>query len=619
MRFAAPSAFWLAILLPAVVILYMLKLRRQDVLVASTYLWRRSLEDMHANAPFQRLVRNFLMIAQLVALGVMVFGAARPILAGRLLSGRSIAILIDASASMQASDVAHSRLEAAKSAALGLVGSLSDRDQAMVVAFHAKPAILASLTSDKPRLSTAVSSVQPTDAGGSLREALLIASSVLRGRNEASILILSDGRVRGLDTPVPSGISVLYKAMGTRGRNAGITAVDARPVEEDPERSQVFVETRAAGIGGGKVSLYLDGGLVDARKLVWREGRPASMVFEVRGRPGARVRVALEAAQDDLPADDAAHLVLPERPHRKILLVTGGNYFLERLLNLERNADLFTISPKDYEAKLSAEGPGDYDLTVLDRWAPARLAEGRYLMFGAVPPIEGFKAVGVTTGPLILDWKRGNPLLRGANLANLRVKKAIRWELPPWAEPLLESSESPLIVQARRGNLWVAAVGFDLFDSDWPFRLSFPIFVSNAIRTLGGEGLGESRLLRPGDAIQWRTQARPPPSALKVSGPSGAAHPVPFGGGDRVTFADTLRAGFYELDDGYAKRTYGVSVRSPDETDTAPVAEKDFVLTGETTARTAASLEQKPLWAWFAGAALALLCLEWAMYHRRWL
>ena len=49
------------------------------------------------------------------------------------------------------------------------------------------------------------------------------------------------------------------------------------------------------------------------------------------------------------------------------------------------------------------------------------------------------------------------------------------------------------------------------------------------------------------------------------------------------------------------------------------VDEKDFALEGGRTASVGAMLERREAWPWLAAAVLALLCLEWAMYHRRWI
>ncbi|MBV9279315.1 MAG: BatA domain-containing protein, partial [Chloroflexi bacterium] len=62
MIFLAPAAFALLLVAVPIVLMYVLRLRRQERLVSSTLLWRRSLEDVQANAPWQRLRPTLLLL-----------------------------------------------------------------------------------------------------------------------------------------------------------------------------------------------------------------------------------------------------------------------------------------------------------------------------------------------------------------------------------------------------------------------------------------------------------------------------------------------------------------------------------------------------------------------------
>ncbi|MFM7741382.1 MAG: BatA domain-containing protein, partial [Planctomycetota bacterium] len=54
-------------LLPALLVaLYFLKLRRQPLAVPSTYLWTKTLEDLHVNSLWQRLRQSLLLWLQLL-------------------------------------------------------------------------------------------------------------------------------------------------------------------------------------------------------------------------------------------------------------------------------------------------------------------------------------------------------------------------------------------------------------------------------------------------------------------------------------------------------------------------------------------------------------------------
>ena len=78
MQFLTPLAFLLASLAIPIILLYMLKLRRKQIQVSSTLLWVQLLRDQQANAPWQKLRRNLLLILQLLILAALVVALARP-------------------------------------------------------------------------------------------------------------------------------------------------------------------------------------------------------------------------------------------------------------------------------------------------------------------------------------------------------------------------------------------------------------------------------------------------------------------------------------------------------------------------------------------------------------
>src|SRR5512137_1479728 len=156
MSFLTPLALALATLALPILILYMLKLRRREVEVSSTLLWQLLLRDREANAPWQKLKRNLLLFLQLLMLAALVFALARPFIKVPVVAAGTVVVLLDASASMGATDVAPSRFEAARAAARRLIDGLGANGQMALILVGHQPEVLASSTADKEGLRTAL-------------------------------------------------------------------------------------------------------------------------------------------------------------------------------------------------------------------------------------------------------------------------------------------------------------------------------------------------------------------------------------------------------------------------------------------------------------------------------
>src|SRR5436190_10587242 len=104
----------LALVPPAIIALYFLKLKRLPLAVPSTYLWSRAIEDLHVNSLWQRLRQSLLLFLQLLLIAMLILTLLRPGRQATELIGDRFVFLVDTPASMAAIDVAPSRLDAAQ-------------------------------------------------------------------------------------------------------------------------------------------------------------------------------------------------------------------------------------------------------------------------------------------------------------------------------------------------------------------------------------------------------------------------------------------------------------------------------------------------------------------------
>ncbi|MEM0983773.1 MAG: VWA domain-containing protein [Planctomycetota bacterium] len=295
MTFATPwlAAIAAAIAVPALVILYFLKLRRKNVEVSTTLLWKKAIEDLQANAPFQKLRKNILLLLQLLALAAALFALAQPqteTVTG--VSNRHV-LLIDRSASMAARDGSSdglTRLEAVKQAALDQIDNLAESgvlqsgrsDEAMVIAFDKEAEVIQRFTTDKQALRRAVERIEQTDVPGSISEAFNLAQAhrprrLLRddagGTQEATLVeiegqtagepqtfhLFTDGRFADADTFTPrSDDEVIFHAVGDENAaNVGIVGLRAERAYDNPDKLSVFVALQNASDTARPVELEL--------------------------------------------------------------------------------------------------------------------------------------------------------------------------------------------------------------------------------------------------------------------------------------------------------------------------------------------------------------------------
>jgi hypothetical protein len=189
-----PLAWWLALILlfvpVAVVLLYFLKLKRKPLSVPSTFLWRKSIEDLHVNALFQWLRQNLLLLLQLLFVLVLIYAIMDVRVHGRTGGGKHYILMIDNSASMGATDIAPSRLHWAKQEALKEVDASTDSDFGMVIVFNSSAEILQSYTNNRGQLHSAIDKIEQTQRPTRIEEALSLADSLAnptRSADDASV------------------------------------------------------------------------------------------------------------------------------------------------------------------------------------------------------------------------------------------------------------------------------------------------------------------------------------------------------------------------------------------------------------------------------------------------
>jgi hypothetical protein len=628
MRFLSPlSLLWLIPLLGGIIALYLLRKRRREIVVPSLFLWEKILQSVQADTPFQRLRPTLLLFLQLLTAFLLVMAFARPYLLGNGLAGATYVLVIDQGARMNATDVPPSRLAEAKTEALSFVRQMTSRDRAMVIAAGAQPELISALTGDRAQLEKAITEVTGTDEATDLPAAMVLAHALLgRKTGGARIELFSDGgwseeeeeHVRSAATGIPIHLVPIATAQPS---NTGIIAIDARRDLDDPTKGyQIFVSIRnfgASPIQTGHVALLFAGKQVATRPLnMSGQGGTQTEVFESPSfASGGVVTASLEGLREDkLASDNVSSVVIPPKRVRTLLLVTEGDLYLEKGLNLDPDIALYEVAPKDF-ATIGRSGVG-FDLVVFDDFLPEQLPVGRYLVFHALNsqmPVLGAGADSVS--PEIVDWNRTDPVMRFVDLSDLKLRSAATASEASWGTTLAEADSGPVIVSGENAGSRIIWVGFTPPDSNFGLNISFPIFLVNAVDWLTEDRSVPVGSNHPGDAIalphggDWTIIQ---PDAMRVScscseSPAAAC-----------SYTGASHTGLYTAVSGQDRQVYAVDLNDATLSNLAPRGGQN----GEPAAAASPSATNstpliRDIWSWVAVCALALLTLEWFAYHRR--
>ncbi len=174
-------------------LLYLLRLRRRQLVVPYLPLWHRVVQRKQYQSLFERLKRLISWLLQLFFWGLLLLALADPRLRAELLSGRNLVVVVDTSASMKAQEGSTTRFASAKEEALRQVGSLVGQDRMMLVAMDREVIPLTPFTTDKALLRRQLDDLKASDTSSDLRRALWLAEDALIGRKRGEILVISDG------------------------------------------------------------------------------------------------------------------------------------------------------------------------------------------------------------------------------------------------------------------------------------------------------------------------------------------------------------------------------------------------------------------------------------------
>jgi hypothetical protein len=516
-----PKALWLLAAAAPLVLLYVLKTRRQRVRVASAALFDLARREAAARDPWKRLVPELALLLQLLALVLLALAFARPVSRSVGYDADAVVIVLDRSASMGTrvrplpSDERGSsptRMTRAKEAANKLVDDLGIGAELAVVVAGRDAALAAPLARGGKQALSAIGAVEPGLVEGDAQAALDLARDLLRGRaGRRRVVMFTDGALARpptwLDEDGGAGLDVRLVDAPSPARegNVGIVRVDVRrgPTAAAADRVEVGVVLAAFGQPQSGRARFVTlrridkTTALDAQKVEIGEGGHASATLGFSPAQDGSDELATLAIElsptDALVLDDFAQVVVPPPRVMPVVLGSfgvGGASWLGKALAADPEVRLTRTTPDKIVA------PEPWSLIVVADSCPQQIPGGGDVL--VVNPPAGTCA-GRTVGsavsgaalPPITSWSPSDARLRYVELEGIKLGRVLPIA-PLGGDPaqgaallgpaaLVRAESIAVMADASTLDRTVTLWGFDPADGDLARKAAFVLLVRDAV------------------------------------------------------------------------------------------------------------------------------------------
>jgi hypothetical protein len=613
MQLINPGALLVLGFIPILILIHSLKPKPKKVVVSDLFLWRQASREKRGGAKIRRLISNLPLYLQILAVMLATLALAKPVWFSPPKGKGNAVLVLDTSASMKTRTDAGIRFDQARTEAFKLIDELPKGAKMMIIEAGNKPVIKTPFSEDKKQLKQTVEGVRPHDVHGQMEKAMTLALSFMDPESNDQIYFITDGS--GFDFQKYARIHKKVRPILVRGgtKNVGITRFKFRQAIDSPERFEIMLEVKNFNPHPVlcPIHLTLEQNTIVKKTIGLKAGEKKLLIFQHSGPISGRAQATLEL-RDDFPVDNEAFAVLNTSMDMWVLLVSEGNYFLEKLL--EAYPNFLINSVKEIIPSSWKDQTTRHDIIILDRVSPPSTEKGNFLLIESLSPSIPILKTGQVERPEVVDWDRNSPLLANLDLMGLSIERATLVEADETLRPILESFETGLMYAYEEDGLRAVYLGFDLTRSDLPLRVAFPVMMSNIF-----EWLQPRKLLFSSSQIvagkPFPLYLGPDTEDFSVAGPSGKwekyrAQTNPF------HYVNTGKVGIYTVADGEKWRYFAVNLVNESESDIR-VPDYDPKVRGAPRQTGQDPIkEEVPLWIFFLGVAAAALILEWYFWLR---
>ncbi len=320
-----------ALLIPLIII-YLRKPKPTEKTIPSLMFLIKELHKEKRYAFFRRLMRNLILILQLLILAALAFSVAEPFMKiSKDIAAKNTVIVIDGSASMQALEGTSTRFENAKSKAKSKISGKTS-----VVLALDQPVVMLEQGGKSEALAV-INSLQPKDTSTNIEGAMYEAENLLKNEN-GNVVVISDFITDNeLDQPLKARRiisskenSVEFIKVGKKVKNIGIINLELQKrsfsvhVKNYNAKEEIIIVKH---IKGGKA--------IAQKEIAIKPGSIEVAEFQMADS----ISKAELDIKDSFAVDNTAYVSAPSTKKIKILLLTNKrfdkgekSYLMEALL-----------------------------------------------------------------------------------------------------------------------------------------------------------------------------------------------------------------------------------------------------------------------------------------------
>jgi len=561
-----------------VVALYFLKLRHRRVLISSSILWLKVLDERQAHSLWEKLRKIISIIVAVTITLLIALSLARPEIESLTGKTERIVIVLDTSPTMttQTAD-GRTRWQHAMDRAENLLDGGGPTTEFRVV--DTSGVTSSAFTTDRNEARRLIEQMSPRSAEPQFPK--------VDGR-DSRVYFVSDGvALHG----VPSFVRRV--SVFERAQNVGITAFEIRSIPSTPLGYEAYLEVQNYGNPAEvAITLSAPGGQRLSRSVRLAKGEIFKDAFDLSRFTGGGIRATIQSKDDALPLDDVAFAYLPIKRKTRTLLVTRGNNNLETLLKLDNYVELLKIDPANYRES------SNIDAYIFDRFAPSTPPSRPALILGA--PNAGWLRTsnGIVQKPEITTWSEDHPIMQFVSVHDVSIERAAQIDATNLTV-VAASKQTPLILVSEKPR-WVMLT-FDLDSSDFAFHVGFPVFIENVLAWFSREQLALRRSPGVVEVPLANAQVR------TIDGKT-----VPASQQLGKTIFEAAEPGLYVATQGENRVHVAVNLANRSFSDVNQSVFKDD--------RAAAGQRywlRRELWFYMLLGAVVLIGVEWFTYHRR--